>query len=182
MKKVIMLVAALALIAGSASAGPVAYMGLYSDGAHAVCSQTVPAPYAAFVLWHWVLPSDLGTICAEFKITLPAGGVYFATGTTVNPEHSVALGDPINGVSICFADCQTDWFWTYQLNILPTVITAEVILVEAHPDAGAYQVANCEPGYPIEPCTLLNNLHINEDCIVGTETSSWGAIKGMYSE
>lgn len=180
MKKVIMLVAALALIAGSVSAGPVAYMGLYSDAAHSVCSQPVPAPYAAFVCWHWVLPSDLGTICAEFKITIPA--VYFSTLTTVNPEHSVALGDPLNGVSICFADCQTDWFWTYQLNMLPTVADPAVILVEAHPDAGAYQVANCTEGYPIEPATLLNNLHMNEDCIVGTETSSWGAIKGMYSE
>jgi hypothetical protein len=180
MKKVIMLVAALALIAGSVSAGPLAYMGLYADDAHGVCSVVVPAPYAGFTCWHWVLPSDNGAICAEFKITIPP--VYFSTGTTVNPDHSVALGDPITSVSICFTDCQTDWFWTYQLAILPTVADIQQIIIEPHVDAGAYQVANCLEGYPIEPVTLLNNLHINEDCVYGTETSSWGAIKGMYSE
>jgi hypothetical protein len=182
MKKVIMLVAALALIAGSVNAGPVAYMGLYTDDVHSNCRADVLAPYAGFTCWHWVLPSDFGAICAEFMIALPAGGVYFSTGSTVNPGHSVALGDPLTGVSICFPDCQTDWFWTYQLAILPTVTTVQMITVEPHPDAGVYQVANCEPGYPLEPVTLLNNLHINEDCVYGNETSSWGAIKGMYSE
>ena len=180
MKKVIMLVAALALIAGSVSAGPIAYMGLYVDAEHGVCSVVVPAPYAGFDMWHWVLPSDDGAICAEFKITIPVE--YFSTGTVVNPDHSVALGDPLTGISICFADCQTGWFWTYQLAILPTDAAVHQILIEGHPDVGAYQVANCLPGYPIMPVTLLNHLHINEDCVDGNETSSWGAIKGMYSE
>ena len=180
MKKVIMLVAVLALVAGTAFAGPTHYMGLYADDAHGLCSVDVPVPYSGFTAWHWVLPGDDGVICAEFKIDIPA--TYFCTLTTPNPAHSVALGSPLAGISICFADCQMDWFWTYQLEILPTVATVEMIMISEHPDVGVYQVANCLDGYPTAPATLLNHLHINEDCVHGTEASSWGAIKGMYSE
>lgn len=183
MKKVILLVAALALIAGTAVAAPTHYMGLYTEttGTPSTCSVAVPAPYMGFTAVHWVLPGDDGVICAEFLVTFPA--TYFNTGTVVNPGHSVALGSPTaNGVSICFAECQRDWFWTYQLTFLPTVTTVEQIQIVGHTDTGAYSVADCRPGYPIAPVSLLNNLHVNEDCIVANETSSWGAIKSMVSE
>ncbi len=92
MKKVILLVAALVLTAGAVNAGPTAYIGLYTDAGHSVCSQMIPAPYMRYTTWIWVLPSDNGMMCAEFKLTQPAWNL--AIGTTVNPAHSVALGAP----------------------------------------------------------------------------------------
>lgn len=181
MKKVLLLVAAIALFAGSVNAATL--IGLYVDAEHSVCRQDIPAPYAGFTVWTWVQPGDDGMICAEYAMTVPAS--CFVTGTTVNPAHSVALGDPLAGVSICFPTCNTDWQWTYQQSILPTVAgVPDFIDILPHPDAGAVQAANCLPGYPIEPMIVFNNLGLNQDCeeAIGNETSSWGAIKGMYSE
>ena len=182
MKKVLLLVAAIALFAGSVNAG-VALIGLYTDAGHSICRQDIPAPYAAFVLWTWVQPGDDGMICVEYAMSVPP--TCFVTGTTVNPAHSVALGDPVAGVSICFPTCNTDWIWTYQQNILPTVAgVPDFIDILPHPTAGAVQAANCLPGYPIEPLIVFNNLGLNQDCYVedANETSSWGALKGLSSE
>ncbi len=120
MKKVILLVAAMALMAGAVNAGPIAYIGLYTDAGHTNCSQMIPAPYVGYTTWIWVLPSDNGMMCAEFKLD-PAG---------VEPLHRHhrqpgALGSsrrPLRrqGVSICFSSCQTEWTWLYQLSQLPT--------------------------------------------------------------
>jgi hypothetical protein len=183
MKKVILLVAAMALMAGAVNAGPIAYIGLYTDANHAICSQAIPAPYMGFTTWIWVLPSDNGMMCAEFKLVAPAW--LLSIGTTVNPAYSVALGAPYDagGVSICFGACQNAWTWLYQLSQLPTAAGVPgYIEIVARPDAGAYQVANCLPKYPLEPLTILNYLALNQECIFANEDASWGAIKGMYNE
>jgi hypothetical protein len=165
------------------NAGPVAYIGLYTDAGHSVCSQMIPAPYMQYTTWIWVLPSDNGMMCAEFKLVQPAWNL--SIGTVINPGSSVALGAPYDagGVSICFGMCQTSWTWLYQLMQLPTAagIPAFITIVE-RPDAGAYQVANCLPKYPLEPLTVLNNLALNQACVIANEDASWGAIKGMYNE
>lgn len=180
MKKVIMLVAALTLIASAVNAGPIAYIGAFTDE-HVTCRQDVPVANIPFTTWIWVLPSDFGMICSEFRVDIPAW--TYNIGTLANPDHSVALGDPISGVSICFSECNYGWTWLYQLTILPLApLTPGYITIAERPDAGAYQVANCEPGYPIEPVTILNHLALNQPCEVGTETSSWGAIKNIVSE
>jgi len=183
MKKVLLIVAALALLATSASAGPMAFVGLYTDDAHSMCSQDIPAPYVGFATWVWILPSDNGMICAEFKLQAPAW--MLATGTTPNPGNSVILGDPYgaDGVSFCFSECQYDWVWLFQINQLPTVGgLVDYIYIQERPDAGAYQVANCLAGYPIEPLTILNHLALNQPCEYAAENTTWGAIKGMYNE
>ena len=183
MKKVLLVVAAIALFAGSAYAGPQAFIGLYTDAAHSNCRQDVVAASVPFIVHIWVQPSDLGMICAEFSFLFPP--TYYAIGTLANPDHSVALGAPPTGVSICFPTCQTDWTWLYQMTMLPLAAgIPDYMNIDIRPDAGAYQVANCEDGYPIESLIILNNLGLNQDCemAVGTETSSWGAIKSIVAE
>lgn len=183
MKKVLMIVAALALVAGSVSAGPLHYIGLYTDAGHSVCRADIPAPYVGFTTYVWMLPADTGIICAEFKLTAPAW--LLNIGTVENPGKSVVLGTPygVDGVSFCFANCQTDWVWLFEISQLPTAAALQdFVYVGIRPDAGAYQVASCLPDYPIEPLTILNHLALNQDCIVAAESSTWGAIKGMYNE
>jgi hypothetical protein len=183
MKKVLLVVAAIALFAGSVNAGPLSFIGIYTDGGHTVCRQDILAPYVSFPVWVWVQPSDNGMICSEFMLQYPAW--LLNIGTVVNPNHSVALGDPFSGISICFAACQTDWTYLYQLTALPTAAGVPgFVNVLPHPSAGAIQIANCLPDYPLEPLLVFNNLRLNQDCevITGAEDTSWGAIKGMYSE
>jgi hypothetical protein len=181
MKKVILLVAAMALIAGSVNACDGPCIGLYVDGNHSIIQQTIPAPYVGFTVWVWVKPTETGMICSEFMLQYPAW--LLNIGTVVNPAHSVALGDPFTGVSICFPTCNDDWTWLYQLSALPTAAGipgyADVV---PHPSAGAIQIANCLPNYPLEPLTVFNRLGLNQDGVIGNEDTSWGAIKGMYSE
>jgi hypothetical protein len=181
MKKVILLVAALVMVAGAVNAGPNAYIGLYNDAAHSVCSQTTTG---IFMNWVWVLPGDDGMMCAEFKLVAPAW--LYCIGTTPNPLNSVILGAPYDatGVSFCFGTCQTEWVWLYQLSQLPAGGGVDFVYIVERPDAGAYQIADCTPGYPLAPLRILNYLGLNQECIWGNagEEASWGAIKGMYNE
>jgi hypothetical protein len=183
MKKVLMIVAAIALIAGSVNAGPLALIGLYTDIDHSICRADVPAPYVGWTTYVWVQPSDNGMMCAEFLIQNPAW--VLNTGTVPNPGNSVTLGDPFAGISICFGTCQTEWTWLYQLTALPTAAgIADYVNVMPHPDSGGILVANCLEGYPIEPLVVFNNLGINQECevAIANDNASWGAIKSMVSE
>lgn len=184
MKKVLMVVAALALMAGAANAGPIPYIGLYIDADHSVCEVYNPGGFFPFTLWTWVNPSDLGAMCAEYKVVAPIN-VIVSTATT-NPGASVDMGSPIGapGASICFATCQTSWFWTYQVMIYSTDTVASFFDVLAHDDAGGPQTANCEPGYPLEQAIVINNLGVNQPCEEATanDNATWGAIKSMINE
>ena len=180
LKKVILIVAAIAISAGSVNAGPQTLIGLYVDSGHTVCRQDIPVPYQQFTVWVYVLPGDDGMICAEYRLSAPSWLII--AGTTVNPAHSIALGDNFTGVTICFAGCQSDWTWTYQFNMFPMSSgIPDYMNVLPYPNYGL-NAYNCLPGYPIEEMIVLNNLGLNRDCdiTVGTETVSWGAIKNMY--
>ena len=182
MKKALLVVAAIALLAGSVNAGPTPYIGLYVD-AHSNCRQDIPVAYVPFSMFVWVLPSDNGMMCAEYMLEMPAW--MMNTATVVNPDHSVALGSNFGGISICFGICQLEWTWLYELTMFPmSAGLLDYVNIVAHPEAGAISTANCEPGYPMEEMIVLNNLGLNQDCeeAIANEISSWGAIKGMYSE
>ena len=183
MKKILFLILAVAVLKVSpANAGPVAYIGLYTDSNHSVYVRYIPVPYVQYTTWVWILPGDNGMMCAEFKLVQPAWNLCI--GTTVNPAYSVAVGAPYDagGVSICFGSCQTSWTWLYQLGQLPTVANIiDCIYIVDHPAAGACQVAECTPGYPIAPLFKLNYLYLNETP-GANEDASWGAIKGICGE
>jgi hypothetical protein len=45
---------------------------------------------------------------------------------------------------------------------------------------GVLQVATCEPGYPVEPCTAFTQFYVNGCGPVEVDEASWGAIKNIY--
>ncbi|MBU8921846.1 MAG: hypothetical protein KOO63_08500 [Bacteroidales bacterium] len=187
MKRVLMVVAALALLAGTVSAaGPVAYIGLYADAAHTACEYWNPA-MTMFTLYTWVNPSDNGAMCAEYKVEAPVGPGMIIQAAVVNPGASVSMGAAIGapGASVCFGMCQTDWFYTYYVPIWSLDTTAGLFTLHPHDVAGGPQVANCIlPDYPIEPATVLNSFGLNTVCeeAIANDEASWGAIKSMVSE
>jgi hypothetical protein len=141
--------------------------------------------FYAIEMWIWCLPGDLGQICAEFAIAYPANTIQ--STVTTNPDVSVTLGDLPNGMSACKAGCvPAGWNWYFHQLVYVTDPTQTYIEIIPNPDVGVYQFANCEPGYPTEPCTKLTNLYLNygpdaPECIeMATETKSWGAIKSLY--
>lgn len=182
MKKVLLLVAALTMIATAATAGPVAYIGVFADAAHSVITVNNPGGFYPWTLHTWVLPSDNGAMCAEYKVVAPVN-VIVSTATT-NPGATVDMGSPVGapGASICFGTCQNDWFWTYQVLMYLTDTTPTWVELFPHDDAGGPQVANCEEGYPIEPATKYTLLGLNQDGIVANDKATWGAIKSLINE
>jgi hypothetical protein len=162
------------------------YIGLYIDeGRMYWCASGVG--FYPVEMWIWCLPGENGQICAEFAISYPPN-VIQSTTTKNLPLISVDMGDLASGWSVCYIACQWSWHWpAHQLLYVtdPTKTHCEVV---AHPGVGAYQFANCEPGYPVEPCNILSHLFINYDVFdpecagFATQEASWGAIKSLISE
>jgi len=182
MKKAMLLAVAIMLVATSAFAGPKAYIGIWADAAHSVCSVSPPqyAPNPAYI---FVLPSDEGLQAAEFRVALPA--TIISTATVKNPGITVELGALANGISIAFGEgqCQMDWTWIYQMTLMVLATVPTVVEITPHPGtlpAPAYQVATCEPGYPIMPAVKLASLNFYQPCVIGVEETNWGAIKSLF--
>jgi hypothetical protein len=177
MKKVVMLTLALIMISGVAYACP--GMGLFADEAYSICEVINPGGFFPFEMWIWCqAPDPIGMICAEFRICYPAN-VIQSTVTWNDPIISVSLGDLPSGLSVCFVSCQYGFLWICHQACYVTDTEPAFIEVCAHPDVGVYQFADCSEGYPTIPISLWNNLALNQPCVVGTEESSWGAIKSM---
>ena len=183
MKKVTLLAIALLVIAGAANA-QTGFIGLYTDETHSYwCAEGVG--FYPVNMWVMCLPGPLGQICAEFMICYPP--IVIQSTTTWNTALiSVSLGDLASGLSVCYIVCQYDWNWiAHQLLYVTDSATKAMAVICPHPDVGVYQFSNCEPGYPLEPCTVLTNLYLNyaptePECQgTGTQDASWGAIKSM---
>lgn len=179
MKKAMILTFGLLLLAATANAlPPLGYMALYADASHSICTAS-PAAYAMIEMWVWIKPGTAGVKCAEFKITYPA--TYMGMTVTASPLISVAQGDLPGGMSVCFTDCQIDWFWSHHQTIFCMGPVPGFLTLDPHPVAGGPQFANCAEGYPIEPAVILNHLALQQPCIVGVNNTSWGAIKNLYN-
>jgi hypothetical protein len=182
MKKAMLLAVAIMLVATSAFAGPKAYIGIWADAAHSVCS-VAPAQYGQTPAYIYILPADAGLQAAEFKVALPATIIQLAS--VKNPGITVELGSLPNGISVAFGEgqCQLDWTWIYHLKLMVLAPVPAVVEISAHPGtlpAPAYQVATCEPGYPIMPAVKLASLNFYQPCVIGVEETNWGAIKSLF--
>ena len=190
MKRLVMIAMGLLLLAGSAFAQPfpglpdTAYVGLFADAAHTVRSVNYTGAMTIFQWYIWWLPSNMGLQGAEFKIQLPAN-VVSITVLSKDPAITVELGTLAAGISIAFAEgsCKTDWVFSHQLqSILTSNVQSQIEIVE-HPGVlpfPAYQVASCEPGYPIYPVKRFTHLYMNWDGGIAVEEKSWGAIRSLF--
>ena len=185
MKRLSLLFAALCMFACPVAASNHAYMGLYTDSAHSYWC-TYGVGFYPVEMWIWCLPGDPGVICNEFMISYPVN-VIQSTLTQNWSILSVALGNPATGYATCTVSCQSEWFWIAHQLLYVTDPTMTSLSIVAHPAIGAYQIATCEPGYPVGSVTLLTNLYLNysgsEPVCQGTATeeASWGAIKSLMS-
>jgi hypothetical protein len=183
MKKAMLLAVALMLVATSAFAlGPKAYIGIWADADHSVCSVS-PAPYGTTPAYIFVLPSVTGMQAVEFRCALPPTLVQLAS--VKNPGITVELGSLANGISVAFGEgmCQMDWTWIYNLTLMVLATTPTVVEITPHPGTlpePAYQLATCEAGYPIIPLTKLTSLYFYQPCVIGVEETNWGAIKSLF--
>ncbi len=191
MKRMVMVAFALLLLAGSGFAQPfpglpdTAYVGIFNDAAHTTHQVNYTGAPAPFQYYIFFLPNKMGFQAAEFTLKLPAN-VVSVTTLAKDAAITVELGTLTGGISIALQEgvCRTDWFYAYRLQSLLMSNVQSQITVEDRGDVNGvwtpYQVASCEPGYPIYPVKRYCHLSLNYDGGVGVENTSWGAIKSLF--
>ena len=185
MRKLLLTVVAVALLTTTAAAYEKGYVGLFADETRSSwCFEAAVYPFA-FDVWVYCLPSENGVRAAEFSLgELPPD--YFLTGTAPGPAISVTMGDVLYGISYSTYLCQTDWFLLDIYSMVATASGQASIWIDGHGDTGLISLANCLAGHPIEDAYVYTSIFVNHpldspECTgVGTEESSWGAIKNMY--
>lgn len=183
-KRLLALLILFLVVTGTASAQQEGYIGLYTDDTHSQSCVTGVGFYPAQV-WIWCLPGENGQICAEFSVAYPPNIVQ-STVYKNTPIISVDMGDIAGGWSVCYTDCRYDFHWLAWQQIYVTDATPGWIEIVKHPspEITCVQAANCLPGYPIECLMVLTKFGVNQECPpenpIGTEETTWGAIKGLY--
>ena len=176
MKKILLTIAAIALFAVPASAQVYSIWGAMEMN---TCSADV-AQYQPFDVYLFIQPGPLGVRAAEYMFT----GI---DGLTASLSEEVAastltqgapLGSP--GYTTAFAECYTDmfivWHWTFVDLVGGT--TGHFMVVD-HELYEHITIAICDEDRTEADATVYNYFGVNTGCVVGTEESSWGAIKSM---
>ena len=142
------------------------YIGVFADAGHDIYAYCPAAGLYPIEMWIWCLPGDNGQIGAEFGVEYPAN-IIQSTITRNSGLISVELGELPTGYSVCYHTCQHDWHWILHQTLYVVYSEAGYITIGPHADIGTYQIANCQPGYPAEPVTLLTHLYYNDPCPPG---------------
>ena len=143
---------------------PWGFIGLYADDDHSVSEVFNSGGTTSFELWVWCLPGDHGIKCTEFSIGYPANVI---PGAVVENSAiiSVYQGDPATGISVCFTECQQDWFWCFRQTCYLTDSNPALIMILPHPDVGMNQLVDCRSSYPVEPMSRTLHLYLNQNLI-----------------
>lgn len=174
MKKVILLIAVLLLLTGGSYACPC--IGLYIDSMHSICEWY---GFGGFTVWVWHHPNESGMLGAEFKIAWSTIDPEFGLAGYDTYPDMVFTGDPLSGVQVTFASCTYDWIWSYKLEFFSPFATTSYIQVLPYPPSDQVRYQSCVTQEMYE--VLVYNLFgFNTSCVVGTEETSWGAIKSLY--
>jgi hypothetical protein len=178
MKKALLIALALFVVSVPASAQQ---LSLWSDEAMTSCSVTTAGPYTPFPIYVFLEPGPEGAFAVEYKLTTPAGH-FSPAGNVINPVVSGATigvwyGAP--GISAPFTSCQVSLFWVIMLNMMAPNTTPGHYAFALNDDSNFMGVAICPDPRPLADAIAINEFGFNADCVVGTEESSWGAIKNM---
>lgn len=179
MKKVLLTIAAIALMAGPASAQ---MFSVWADAEQNACDVTLAGPYTPFHVFVFMEPGPDGAFAAEYKLATPVGH-FSPGGNIIAPFVSGATignwyGSP--GISAPFTSCQTDLVWLIDLTMMAPNTTAGYYTLELNESSNFLGVAICPGDRPLADGTVYNHFGFNTGCVIGTEDSSWGAIKSMF--
>ena len=186
MKRILLTVALLAILAAPASAQ---LISLWADDAMTQCSVT-PGMAGTFDLYIVVEPDARGIFGAEFSIVNPSPAIFFTPpgGVTWNPaaQVTVSMGEFFGaGISLGFGQCINVPMWvasynftSYEMN--PVFFTLDVATTGEPPvTQTTINVAICDEAHSKVEGFAYSHFGINQDCVIGTEETSWGAIKSM---
>ncbi len=176
MKKAIIIVLAMFVISAPAAAQQ---LSLWADEAQTQCS-VQGMPYTPFNVYVFLEPGVEGAFAVEYKMEILPG--HFSVGQVINPVVAAATigvwtGSP--GISAPFVSCQASSFWVVNLSMMSPNVDPGHYNLTLNQDSGFMGVAICAGARPLVDAIALNQFGFNADCVVGTEESSWGAIKSL---
>ena len=158
-------------------------IGLYTDDAHSSIAVNKIEDPCVFDLWVWILPGENGAICAEYKLDIPESMI--PQSVLINTENSITMGVAYGspGFSICFNECQTDWFWTTKITIFLADRTPLALLPLPYDDSETMITASCLPNYSIESLITLNALSVNyalPPILTGLEITGQTSLRAFF--
>ena len=183
MKRVLLTVVAL-LIPSILMAAPVT-VGVYFDGSLAYTPPGIGVPFLGAL---YIVQSDYYVTGVEYSLVTPndpAHAQFIISGYTYPPNHSLTLGNALDGHSVTYWPPLTgypdgyDLLVTYECRVLATCeeMWDYPIVVSAHPDSGYLRGTYSPNNYFFDIIGLTSYLCPE---YIGTEEESWGAIKSMY--
>jgi hypothetical protein len=180
-----------AIVSGSSVAQPppVSYIGLYCDENHQSRCISGVGNYE-ILMWIWVLPGVDGLLGVEFALEYPSG--IIPSNVERNPifPTQISLLNSVEGVATSASECLEDWTWVFRQTVHVTAADPMEVRIkgasigEIHYDTPIH--TSCEEGFPIYELHVLNYFYINysgseHECdVIGTESTTWGAIKGLF--
>jgi hypothetical protein len=182
MKTLLFTVALIALLGTSAYG--MNYVALYADAAGTNCGMTGVASGDYYHVYVFLLPGPEGAWAVEYQLNKPAGP-HFIDSRTDADLVGVATGQDTgaDGMSVAFEACQSSavWFFDYYVATYSTAPDYWTFTDHAGADPPGIYSAICDFDHTRMDATAFNDLGFNNDCRVGVEESSWGAIKSMMN-
>jgi hypothetical protein len=179
MKKVLLTIAVIALMAAPATAQK---LSLWTDVNQSACDVTLAAPYSMFHVVVFLEPGVDGAFAVEYKLTTPVG--HFSPGGNViapfvsGATIGVWYGAP--GISAPFTSCQSELVWLIDLAMMSPNVDPGYYELGLNDSSNFMGVAICPGTRPLLDATAYNIFGFNTGCVIGTEDASWGAIKSMF--
>lgn len=181
MKKVLMMVVGIALLASAANAQTSPQIALYADEA---CSVMEFMGMGMFDLYVWILPGSNGVSVAEYQLGIEGTNMIGLYGTVENEAITLASGAAWGPPGVRFSiPCQMSAFWGYKFEF-GYMGTEDFIVVMTHDEAlsGAPESGGCDADKTLEELFVHNKFGLNQDGEVPNESSTWGAIKSLINE
>jgi len=188
--RIALLLAALCLAAGSASAQSI---GIYWDTSAATCNgNTAPfSPGTMYVLGIRGGAASGGLTGAELRVDNFPVSTWFPSAVA-NPSANVAIGSLLGtGANIAFASCQTgtaNVILLYTVSYFATDVQSNRILsvlrhsAPSNPNFQCPLMVLCDAPVFTKVCVTGSQGIINgPPCTVAVETTSWSAVKNLFN-
>lgn len=185
--KLLTLILAISLFASTALGA--ATMGLYFDYTPGKMTLS-PEPWSFFDVYLYLHAAPYYITAVEYQLRVPSSpaNAFFIYERFLAPGAVLELGDPLAGHSIAFWPPLNGLDPGYNMICKYTCLTSlpcsqedglavYFLVVGPHPDSGALRGAYY-PDNLLFPITGLTSILC--PYYVGTEETSWGAIKGLY--
>ncbi len=181
---ILVLLAVVPTIVSAQSEEETQYIGIFADPDHSICEVFSTGPFTPFEYYVWILPGQYGVRWIGFTIVHPSN--IIRETETANPDLDFTYTGALDetGIEYTFTNCEENWIWTHKMTCYLLNETPSQIGFAPHPgypqgwDGSGHA---CPDWLHLSPVRVLSDLHLNENCAIGVNDESWGAIKALFS-